>query len=83
MKLRSTLLLSAAALALFCSSCTQEYTCQCKIKYKGQPGLPDSTVREYTVQDTKDKAKSVCEQNSVHSTDATTQIRTDEDCKLF
>jgi hypothetical protein len=83
MTLRSTLILGAAALAIVCSSCTREYTCQCKIKYSGHAGLPDSTLREYPIRDTKDKAKSLCEQNSTHTTDATTNIKTDEDCKLF
>lgn len=83
MTLRSTLLLGAVALAITCSSCIQEYTCQCKIKYTGQAALPDSTIREYPIKDTKDKAKSICEQNSSHTTDQTTNIKTDEDCALF
>lgn len=83
MKLRSTLLLAAAVLAVTCSSCVQDYTCQCKIKYTGQPGLPDSLIREYSIRDKKDKAKSACEENSTHTTDPMTGIKTDEDCKLF
>ncbi len=85
MTLRSTLLLGAAALFVTCftSSCVQEYTCQCKINYINQPGLPPSKVREYPIRDTKDNAKSLCEQNSVHTTDKTTGIQTDEDCGLF
>lgn len=83
MKLRSTLLLGAVVLAISCSSCVHDFTCQCKIKYSGQPGLPDSTIREYSIRDKKDKAKSLCEQNSSHTTDQTTNIKTDEDCKLF
>ena len=82
MTLRFTLLLGAAALAITCSSCVREYTCHCDIKYSGQPGLPDSLVREYPIRDTKDKAKSLCEQNSTHTTDAS-GIKTDEDCALF
>lgn len=83
MMLRSTLLLAATLLVFACSSCVHEYTCQCKIKYSGQPGLPDSTIREYSIRDTKDKAKAACEQNSSQSTDQTTHITTNEDCKLF
>jgi hypothetical protein len=83
MTLRSTLLLGAAAIAVTFSSCVQDFTCQCKIKYSGQPGLPDSTIREYSIRDKKDKAKSLCEQNSLHTSDQQTGIKTDEDCKLF
>lgn len=83
MTLRSTLLLGATLLVVACSSCVHDYTCQCKIKYSGQPGLPDSTIREYSIRDNKDKAQAACEQNSSHSTDESTHITTDEDCKLF
>jgi hypothetical protein len=83
MTLRSTLLLGAAALAITCSSCVRDYTCQCTIKYTGQPSLPDSTLREYPIRDKKDAAKTLCEENSVHETDQATGIKTDEDCKLF
>jgi len=82
MTLRSTLLLSAAVLMiLFSSSCTQEYTCHCDIKYTGQPGLPDSTSKEYPIRDTKAKAKSLCEQNSDHT--VMNGITTDENCALY
>lgn len=82
MTLRSTLLLGAAVFTVLCSSsCTHEYTCQCRIKYTGQPGLPDSTIREYPIRDTKSKAKGLCEQNSEHT--EKNGIRTDEDCALF
>ena len=81
MSLKSTLLLGAAVFAITCSSCVREYTCQCRIKYTGQPGLPDSLMREYPIRDTKDKAKSLCEQNSAHTEQ--NGIKTDEDCKLY
>ena len=81
MSLKTTLLLGAAVFAITCSSCVHEYTCQCRIKYSGQPGLPDSLVREYPIRNTKDNAKSLCEQNSQHTEQ--NGIKTDEDCKLF
>jgi hypothetical protein len=81
MSLKSTLLLGAAVLAITCSSCVQDYTCQCRIKYTGQPGLPDSLIREYPIRDKKDNAKSLCEQNSQHTEQ--NGIKTDEDCTLF
>ena len=82
MTLRSILLLCAAALVITgSSSCTKEFTCHCDIKYTGQPLLPDSSSREYTVRDTKDKAKSICEQNSEHA--QKNGITTDENCHLF
>ncbi len=83
MMLRSTLLLGTLCLVFACSSCVREYTCQCKIKYSGQPGLPDSTIREYPIRNSKDKAQALCEQNSSHTTDNSSHITTDEDCKLF
>lgn len=82
MKLLNTLLLSAAILVLIgTESCTKEYTCQCRIVYTGVPGLPDTTVNEYTVRDTKKKAKSICEGNSANfNKDNVTTVET---CKLF
>lgn len=81
MSFRSTLLLGVAAFTIICSSCVQEYTCQCRIKYSGAPGLPDSLVREYPIRDTKDGAKSLCEGNSQHT--ETNGVKTDEDCALY
>lgn len=63
------------------SSCTRSYICQCTIKYSGQPGLPDSLIKQYDVKDTKKKAKSVCESNS--GTYQANGITTVEDCKLY
>lgn len=63
------------------SSCTREYVCKCTISYSGQPGLPDTLVREYHVTDTKKKAKAVCEENSDNSEE--NGIKTVENCHLY
>jgi hypothetical protein len=82
MKLLNTLILPAALLIIIASSsCTKEYTCQCTIKYKGIVGLPDSSINEYQVRDTKSKAKSICEGNS--ATFEKDNVTTTETCKLF
>ncbi|HRO41507.1 MAG TPA: hypothetical protein PL009_01640 [Flavipsychrobacter sp.] len=82
MKLRFSTIIAAAFFTVTAfSSCTREYICQCTIKYTGEPGLPDSTVREYEIRDTKKKAKSACEANS--STSTTGNIKTEETCKIF
>jgi len=82
MKLRFSAILAVAFLTVTAlSSCTREYICQCTIKYSGEPGLPDSTVREYEIKDTKKKAKSACEANS--GTYTTGNVKTEETCKIF
>jgi len=81
MQLRATLLLAAAGVTIMFSSCVRDYTCQCQIVYTGQPGLPDSLIREYPIKDSKKKAKSLCEQNS--TTSDNNGIHTEEDCHLF
>lgn len=82
MSLRTLLLLAIAGITLLTtSSCVREYTCQCQIVYSGQPGLPDTLIREYPVKDTKKKAKSACEANSTTSDNG--GIHTQEDCHLF
>lgn len=82
MSLRTLLLLAIAGITLITtSSCVREYTCQCQIVYSGQPGLPDTLIREYPVKDTKKKAKSACEANS--TTSDNNGIHTEEDCHLF
>lgn len=82
MKFRPSLLLALAFVSLVgMSSCVREYTCQCGITYSGQPGLPDSTTKEYTVKDTKKKAKSICEGNSF--TSEQNGIKTTEHCYLY
>lgn len=63
------------------SSCTRDYTCQCTISYSGVPGLPDTSVNEYTIRDTRNKAKTICEANSAsYEKD---NVKTVETCKLF
>lgn len=81
MHLRAPLLLAATALTLLFSSCVREYTCQCWIKYNGQPGLPDSVLKEYPIRDTKKKAESLCQQNSTSSDK--NGIHTEESCDLY
>ncbi len=82
MKFRcSFFLFFALIIAIGFSSCTHNYVCQCTIKYTGAPGLPDSLVREYTIKDTHDKAKSLCEGNS--GSWITNGITTTETCILY
>lgn len=82
MKSRLPLFLAAGLfLITVASSCTRDYICQCTIKYSGQPGLPDSLIREYPIKDTKKNAKSTCEGNS--GTYDTEGIRAEEDCRLY
>lgn len=63
------------------SSCTREYTCQCVMSYTGAPGLPDTTVREYSIRDTRKKAEDLCQGNSKVYQEGT--ITTHEDCDLW
>ncbi|MEY4291756.1 MAG: hypothetical protein RL624_569 [Bacteroidota bacterium] len=63
------------------SACTRTYICQCKISYKGQPGLPDTTINEYDIKDSKENAKNLCEGNSGKYNN--NGISSVEDCKLF
>lgn len=65
----------------FLSSCTKEYTCECKMTYSGNPGLPNETVRDYKIRDTKKEAESKCAGNS--ATYEKDGITTVEDCKLW
>ncbi|XZF14707.1 hypothetical protein ACTHGU_01075 [Chitinophagaceae bacterium MMS25-I14] len=82
MKFRPALLLMVAFVSLVgFSSCVRSYTCQCVISYSGQPGLPDTSIQEYTVKDTKKKAKKICEDNSSTSTQG--GITTVENCHLY
>lgn len=74
--------MTAACLLLFsASSCTREYKCECVMTYSGVPGLPDSTVRDYPITDTKKNAKSMCEANSNTYKDG--NITTVERCYLW
>jgi hypothetical protein len=82
MKLRFPLFLATAfIITMGISSCTKDYICQCTIKYSGQPGLPDSVVKEYPIKDKKKDAKSVCEANS--GTYRNGEILTQETCTLY
>ena len=65
----------------FLTSCTKEYTCQCKMTYSGNPGLPDVTTREYKIKDTKKEADAKCTANS--ATYQKDGITTVEECKLW
>ena len=74
--------LFVTAIALFASSCTQEYTCQCVIKYTGNPpGIPDSQTVEFMIRDKKDEAAKLCEANSTTVTQF--DITMDEKCRLY
>ena len=82
MKFRLLLILAGAFIVTAgFSSCTRDYICQCTIIYTGQPGLPDTVVREYPIKDKKNKAGSVCEANSGSWENG--DIKTIEDCHLY
>ncbi len=83
MKRRAALLSLVLLSLLGATSCVREYSCQCRIRYTGQPGLPDSTMREYPIRDTKDKAKDLCAANSYETTDSKSGITTKESCALY
>lgn len=64
------------------SSCTREYTCQCVVKYTGNPpGIPDSAMHEFAIRDTKKEAKSKCEANS--TTVSQDNVTMTEKCQLY
>jgi hypothetical protein len=63
------------------TSCVKNYTCHCDIKYSGIPGLPDSSAKEYSIDDTKSQAKSKCENES--GTYNNNFITTVETCYLY
>ena len=66
----------------FISSCTQEYICQCAIKYTGNPpGLPDTSMVEFLIKDKKKEAAKKCEANSISLTQD--GITMDEKCRLY
>lgn len=82
MKSRFSLFIAVSVFMLIgFSSCVREYTCQCGIKYTGQPGLPDSTTNSYTIKDTKKKAKAACESHSGEYQNG--NIKTVENCMLY
>lgn len=68
--------------ATLLASCTQEYTCQCVVKYTGKPpGIPDSALYEYAIRDTKKEAIKKCEANSTKVSQ--NNVTMDEKCKLY
>jgi hypothetical protein len=73
----SILVIAVVALA----SCTKNYTCHCNIYYSGYPGLPDSSVQEYGITDTKSNATSKCKAQS--GTYSNNGISTVETCYIY
>ncbi|HNB82306.1 MAG TPA: hypothetical protein PLP34_00555 [Chitinophagaceae bacterium] len=74
--------LLAFVILVLMSSCTQEYICQCKISYSGNPpGLPESQVVEFKIRDKKKEAAKLCEDNSTVVTKD--GITMDEKCQLY
>lgn len=82
MKLRPVILLAAAAICIMSySSCVKKYICHCDITATGFPGLPDSTVKEWEITDSKSNAKTTCEKES--GTRTSGDITTTENCYLY
>lgn len=82
MKVNHLLLILLSVIVLCASSCTQEYICQCELSYEGaQPGLPDSSIHQFLIRDTKDEASSKCEANSFETTN--NGITMKEACQLY
>lgn len=79
---RSVLVLLAMAGIMIASSCVKKYTCQCVVKYSGSPGLPDSSIHEFDIHDTKKAAESVCKDESYDHSEPN-GIKTTETCKLY
>lgn len=77
----ASVLLPVLTVALLAGSCTQDYICQCTIRYSGKPGLPDSSVREYNIRDKKETARTLCADNSFTLDSA--GIKTEETCVLY
>jgi len=76
-----SILIAASCGVFLLSSCTREFTCQCKMTYAGDPGLPEVTLREYSIKDTKKGAESKCKANSAsYEKDGITTV---EDCDLW
>jgi len=74
-------ILLIGGLVFVTSSCTREFTCQCVMAYSGAPGLPDTTIRDYTIRDTKNNARDLCRGNSGVYQEGS--IITHEDCDLW
>ncbi len=82
MKLRSSLFLILALVGILSlNSCVKKYRCECAITYSGAPGLPDSITKGYEITDTRDGAKSLCEDESFEHEENGIKIK--EVCKLF
>ena len=80
--MKNILLIIAILSSLTMGSCTQEYTCQCIVKYTGKPpGLTDSALHEFAIRDTKKEAKSKCEANSTTAT--ADNVTMTEKCRLY
>jgi hypothetical protein len=69
-------------IAMINTSCTREFICQCHVKYTGNvPGLPDSTMHETVIKNTKSAAEANCKKNSTTTTqDGVTMTET---CDLY
>jgi hypothetical protein len=64
------------------SSCTREFICQCKVKYSGNvTGLPDPTITETVVKNTRQQAQDNCKKNSV--TTLQDNVTMTETCDLY
>jgi len=82
MKAKLLYLVLISSILIGLSSCTQEYICQCEVSYEGaQPGLPDSSIHQFLIRDTKEEAKSKCEANSFEYNNG--GITTKEECQLY
>lgn len=82
MKFRNLLIPALVfAVMMSTSSCLKKYTCVCSIVYSGQPGLPDSTIHEFSITDTKSAAKNKCTGQS--GTYTNNYIHTVETCVLY
>ncbi len=71
----------AVAGTISMTSCSKKYTCHCNLVYSGTPGLPDSSSTEYTIQNNKSGAQSVC--NAQSGTYINNNITTVETCYLY
>ena len=82
MKFRVLIILAITFAGIFSmTSCVKEYTCRCTIKYSGVPGLPDSSINEFTIKDTKSKAETNCKAGS--AVIDKNNVHTVENCKLY
>lgn len=63
------------------SSCVRDYVCRCETTYTGQPGMPQTLVREYDVTDSRKNAKADCQ--SASDSSEKDGIKTVEICDLY